>query len=210
MPSLTICNRGIALGSDDFTLCWNLPTYLYHPIWLGLLLGAWHFFHIPQTESPFLSSTVVLHKNLNDDQKLCVSQARTWLTASLCFCAVSLATTVATHVASSRGPIFMEPVGKALRDCWVGLFVVVQLVVGLLEFAWGVTGVIVYTVSMEETAGAGRACLMLTPVGADLLLASCIFVLSRRVLSLFYFCSCVVLGSAPVKNTTAWHKERDA
>jgi sn1-specific diacylglycerol lipase len=51
---------------------------------------------------------------------------------------------------------------------------------------------------------------MLTPVGADLLLASCIFVLSRRVLSLFYFCSCVVLGSAPVKNTTAWHKERDA
>ena len=193
MPALNIFRRKLPLGSDDFSFCWNFPTYFYHPIWLILLLSAWYPFTASKTETPFQDHSL-RYRDLNEDRKLCITQARTWLIASFVFFSLSLFISITTNVASNTGTIFMEPVSKNIRDCWVRLLVIFQAFLGLLEFLWGVTGVVVYSVSVSETNGPGIACLNLVPTGSDFLLAACIFVLSRRVISLCFFCGCLISG----------------
>ena len=202
MPHLAICGRALPLGSDDFTFCWNCPTYFYHVIWLGLLLGAWYPFHSPATNKIWTAAKPP--SQLLTDQKLCVSQARVWLTASLSLFATSFAVAIATNMASARGTIFMDPVGKIIRDCWVRICVIVQALLGFVEFGWGLAGVIVYGVSLQEADGAGHACLRLTPGGCSLLLSACIFVLARRFLSLLFCCGCVLSKSEQIN-----HRWRD-
>jgi len=198
MPHLTLCNRALPFGSDDFTFCWNCPTYVYHTLWFGLLLGAWFPYHSLETIEILDQKIYDQGKLTTSNQQMCIQQARVWLTGSVCFFSLSFVVAVATNCVSARGPIFMEPFKKNIRDCWVRLLISLQALLGLMEFGWGVTGVIVYSVSLHDPDGAGHACLKLMPLGSDLLLAACIFVLSRRVVSLCFFCGCLLSGSEQI------------
>jgi sn1-specific diacylglycerol lipase len=202
MPHLELCNRALPLGSDDFACLWNTPTYVYHTIWLGLLLGAYFPYYTKETNEIINEKIYDQGKLTPTNQQICISLARTWLTYSFVFLALTFVVAIATTIVSSRGPIFMEPIQKNIRDCWVRFLISLQAFLGFIEFSWGITGCIVYGISLQKDQnnvfGAGHSCLQLIPVGSSVLLAACIFVLCRRLISLGFFCGCIVSGSEEI------------